>query len=82
MKYSVDSVVCDYGVFEDGKLKLICNSRRNALLILAIMEKDDLCNYSEYVFENEDFNKFMDKWCSDINFRSENSKYHRIWILF
>ena len=39
-KYKVDSVVCDYGLFEDGELKLICNSLRNALLIKDIMEKD------------------------------------------
>ena len=49
MTYIVDSVVCDYGVFEvwwdkDGQkhkdLKLICNSRSNALMIADIMEKD------------------------------------------
>lgn len=33
MKYDVVPVVCDYGVFEDGNLKLICNSQINALLI-------------------------------------------------
>lgn len=47
--YTVDSVVCDYGVFEVyrdnfGKvhkdLKLICNSRHNAILIADIMKKD------------------------------------------
>lgn len=28
-EYSVKSVVCDYGVFENGELKLICENRRN-----------------------------------------------------
>ena len=49
MTYTVDSVVCDYGVFEvyldkNGEehkdLKLICNSRHNAILIADIMNKD------------------------------------------
>lgn len=40
MKYTVRPVVCDYGVFENGELKLICNSCRNAMLISAIMEID------------------------------------------
>lgn len=54
MTYSVDSVVCDYGVFEvyfdkKGKkhkdLKLICNRRDNALLIAEIMNKDENGEY-------------------------------------
>lgn len=40
MKYDVVPIVCDYGVFEDGNLKLICNSQFNALLIADIMEVD------------------------------------------
>ena len=49
MTYTVKDVVCDYGVYEiyldkDGEqhedLKLICNSRSNALLIADIMKKD------------------------------------------
>lgn len=40
MKYTVHSVICDFGVFENGELKLICNSSKNALLIAAIMSKD------------------------------------------
>jgi hypothetical protein len=39
MKYEVKSVVCDYGLYEDNKLILICNSNTNALLIKSIMEK-------------------------------------------
>lgn len=40
MKYEVKDVVCDYGVFENDKLCLICNSRRNALQIVDIMRAD------------------------------------------
>lgn len=39
-KYKVESVVCDYGVFEDNELKLICNSQANALKIKEILETD------------------------------------------
>ena len=67
--YEVKPVVCDYGLYEDDELRLICNSSRNAKLIKAILEKDSLCNRGEYIFEQEDFNKFMAKWCSDINMR-------------
>lgn len=55
--YTVRRVVCDYGVLEDEYLKLICNSRSNALLIAAIMEKDDLCSlctHDDYVFNIND----------------------------
>lgn len=40
-KYEVKSVVSDYGLYVNGELKLICSHRKNALLIKAIMEKDD-----------------------------------------
>ena len=39
-KYEVKSVVCDYGVFEDNELKVICNSHANALTIKEILETD------------------------------------------
>lgn len=39
-KYEVKSVVCDYGVFEDNELKLICNSHANASKIKEILETD------------------------------------------
>lgn len=58
-EYKVGSVVCDYGLFIDDKLVLICNSERNALLIKAILEKDDLCNKSDYVFQMFDLIKFI-----------------------
>lgn len=40
MKYEVRDVVCDYGVYEDNKLALILNSRRNAEMIVKILEAD------------------------------------------
>ena len=40
-KYEVKPVVSDYGLYRNGELKLICSHRGNALLIKAIMEKDD-----------------------------------------
>lgn len=35
--YDVKDVVCDYGLYENDNLALICNSRRNTFLIKAIM---------------------------------------------
>ena len=39
--YEVRDVVCDYGVYENGELKLILNSRRIALEIVKLLEEDD-----------------------------------------
>jgi hypothetical protein len=64
-KYEVKDIVCDYGLYEDGKLKLICNSKRNALLIKAIMDKDNILNGNQngnYYFTDYDYNKFMDEF--------------------
>lgn len=41
MKYEVRDVVCDYGVYENGELKLILNSRRIALEIVKLLEEDE-----------------------------------------
>lgn len=40
IKYEVNPLVCDYGIYENGELKLVVNSRGNALLIKAILEQD------------------------------------------
>lgn len=40
-KYEVKDVVCDYGIYENGELKLILNSYGSALKILKILEFDD-----------------------------------------
>ena len=61
-KYEVRDVVCDYGLYEDEKLVLVCNSRRNALLIKAIMEKDSILNGTQngnYYFTDNDYIAFM-----------------------
>ena len=39
--YEVKLVVCDYGVYDDGILKLILNSNSNAQLIKAILDADE-----------------------------------------
>ena len=40
MKIEVKSLVCDYGVYQDGKLILILNDRKNAELVKEILEND------------------------------------------
>ena len=39
-KYEIKYVVCDYGLYEDGKLKLILGSEKNAHIIKRILEID------------------------------------------
>lgn len=39
--WTVGDVVCDYGVFENGELKLITNSRGTAEKIVALLEEDE-----------------------------------------
>ena len=58
-KYRIDLVLGDYGIFENEKLVLTCNNSRNAKLIKAILEKDSLCNTSDYVFKKKDYNDFV-----------------------
>ena len=40
-KYEVKDVVCDYGVYADGQLMLILNSRRVAELIVDLLIYDE-----------------------------------------
>lgn len=40
IKYEVKPVVSDYGVYENDKLKLICEVKSNAELIVEIMKSD------------------------------------------
>ena len=40
-EYEVRDVVSDYGVYEDGELKLIVNSRRIALQIVELLKEDE-----------------------------------------
>lgn len=39
-QYEIKDVVCDYGLYEDGELKLILNSAHNAHLVKRILEID------------------------------------------
>ncbi len=39
-KYEVKAVVCDYGIYENGELRLVINSQTNALLIKYVLEQD------------------------------------------
>ena len=41
IEWSVGDVVCDYGVFEDGELKLITNSRGTAEKIVELLKEDE-----------------------------------------
>ena len=41
IEWTVGCVVCDYGVFENGELKLITNSRRPAEEIVKLLEEDE-----------------------------------------
>lgn len=59
-RYEVKDVVCDYGLFDNGQLALICLSRRNALLIKAIMEKEQKAgNMGDYYFCLDDCKRFF-----------------------
>lgn len=40
-EYEVRDIVSDYGVYEDGELKLILNSRRIALQIAELLKEDE-----------------------------------------
>lgn len=40
LEWTVKDVVCDYGLFENGDLKLILSSKRRALEIKKILEED------------------------------------------
>lgn len=44
MEYEVRAVVCDYGVYENGELKLILNSRRIAIEIVKLLKEDSSMN--------------------------------------
>lgn len=41
MTYEVRDVVCDYGVYENGELKLILESKRIAEKIVELLKEDE-----------------------------------------
>jgi len=61
MEFEIKPVVCDYGVFENGELKLICNSYLNALLIKDIMETDCSRPNKTTVYNRECYEKFISR---------------------
>lgn len=62
VKYEVKPVVCDYGVFENGELKLILDCRSNAETIVNILKAD---------LEGKEYAVLMKK---EINIEKETSK--------
>ena len=75
-KYEVKEVVCDWGLYEDGELKLILNSMRNALTIKRILEVDEsvsnqatICHMVEV--PNEEIKKNIKNLISSIKIQLE-----------
>lgn len=56
-KFEVQSCVSDYAIkSSNGGIVVICNSKQNAELIAAILEKDSHCNSGrKYVFTEDDY---------------------------
>lgn len=63
LEYSVTPIVCDYGLFEDGQLKLIFQNRSNALLVKAILDKDKQNSFKHFLkFTEKDMKEFLEKF--------------------
>ncbi len=65
IKYSVRSVVCDYGVYENDRLIVICERYSNALLVADILNFDlqtkGLSDFSHNSSESEQSRKILGK---------------------
>lgn len=58
IKFEVKPVVCDYGIYENGELKLILNCRNNAETIVSILNADlDNKEYAVLVKREININK-------------------------
>lgn len=55
-KYEIKADGCDYGIYENGNLRLFVNSQANALLIKYVLEQD-----SQHKVVINDLLKFKDK---------------------
>ncbi|WP_207654655.1 hypothetical protein, partial [Clostridium paraputrificum] len=62
IKYEIKPVVCDYGIFENGELKLILNCMSNAQTIVNILNAD---------LEKKEYAVLMKR---EINIEKESSK--------
>lgn len=76
MKYEVRDVVCDYGVYENGELKLILNSKRIAEKIVELLKEDerkhiDLSSMSD---SDEQIIKALEYCCGNIKSDEECSE--------
>ena len=61
MSVEVRPIVSDYAIYNNDELALILNSKRNAKLIKAIIDKGAIGNHmcgSDYRFNIEDFQEF------------------------
>lgn len=69
--YEVKDVVCDYGIYENGELKLILNSRGSALKIKRILDFDDSLRNEARPYNDTNFDKITQnvdsfiKWVLD-----------------
>lgn len=61
MIIEVVDCVCGYGLKVDDELKLVLNSKENALLIKEILQKDSLCNKGDYVYKIYDHIEYIKK---------------------
>lgn len=59
-KFEVRDVVCDYGIYENGELKLILNSRGSALKILKILEFDNSLKNEARPYNDTNFDKITE----------------------
>ncbi|MGL4654885.1 MAG: hypothetical protein ACRCWM_03205 [Sarcina sp.] len=61
MRYEVKDVVCDYGVYEEDKLIVICNKKENAEIIKQTLEADLKNNRVGIIEKNEAIQKRITK---------------------
>lgn len=85
-KYEVKAVVSDYGIYEDGELRLVINSQANALLIKYVLEQDlkhkvvikDLLkskNKPKHKFRAMTNGEFCEKWQKNYKYCKPNNKH-------
>lgn len=84
MKIEVKNVVCDYGIYEDGKLIFILNNKENAELIKKVLEADaEHKRYKNKKIDKMqkvlDFIEIANKKCTEtIYYQCPQCKYRKI----